>query len=206
MNSTSAEATPGPRVLPTVWIDRLDRFWLFGGSSTPSPSVTLHNDLWMYQNGKWYWICGSQTPNDPGNTNISAPLVPQSRYQTALFRDELDHIYIFGGALLSDVWKWDYKIWTLLDSGVAAIVWNGTYPNPGPRYDCAYWQQGTDGYYIFSGNLKAATYPPYSDVWRLEIVNSTVTWTMVEGPEEVNPPVVYGTIGNYIGCYSNMYV
>jgi hypothetical protein len=115
-----ANNIPGARQHGVGWTDSSGNGWLFGGNGYDSVGqVGSLNDLWMFSNGQWTWVAGSNVVNQnsvfgtqgtpaPGNT-------PSGRLLLNHWVDAQGNLWLFGGwglsasgsGNLNDLWKYE---------------------------------------------------------------------------------------------------
>jgi gliding motility-associated-like protein len=94
----------------SAWKDPYGNFWLFGGSN--------RNDLWLYcvASNQWTWISGDPVLLASGNwgtINVPSPTnKPSGRIGAVAWRDNSNHLYLFGGMnatadAFNDLWKFN---------------------------------------------------------------------------------------------------
>jgi N-acetylneuraminic acid mutarotase len=111
LGTAAAGNVPGGRESPTSWFDKNGNFWLFGGTSSSSPtgpeSFELLNDLWEFNptTSEWAWMSGSSIagsyqyqPGVYGTLGVpAAGNVPGGRYGAASWTDSSGNLWLFGG-------------------------------------------------------------------------------------------------------------
>ena len=90
-------------------IDSQGSLWLFGGvSSSASSNLILFlsdflgqfNDLWKYsESDDWVWMAGSDQFNQPNNYDGPGEITPGGRSYSAMWIDNNDTLWLFGGDL-----------------------------------------------------------------------------------------------------------
>lgn len=173
---------PASRQNATAWSDASGNFWLFGGDWQVSISYTeAFNDLWRYANGKWTWVAGSSTPNQPGVYGTlgipAASNAPGSRIAAAGWTDVSGNLWLFGGdgfdefgrgGPLNDLWRFSGGEWTWV--GGAEVRNNsgsyGTLGVPAPtnlppsRAGASAWTEKDGTFWMFGGG--------YNDLWEYQ--------------------------------------
>jgi hypothetical protein len=113
---------PPPKDYASVWSNRDDAFFLFGGASFVLAGYTqLWNDVWMFNitENRWSWLGGSNAANavgtysgSPGNVSqLNSPGARFSRGVNAAYQP-CGRVYIYGGTgysassteVLGDLW------------------------------------------------------------------------------------------------------
>jgi hypothetical protein len=97
----------------TAWIDQEGNFWLFGGFGYGGART---NDLWKYcvAANLWVWQSGDSTLNPSGYWGTqgvsSASNKPDGRGGPVGWKDNMGHLYVFGGWAVAgnhnDMWKY----------------------------------------------------------------------------------------------------
>lgn len=131
--AVTAGATPGDRIGFNMSRDLKGNIWVFGGNHAvvnPTIATGYYNDLWVYSNGAWTWIKGSNVMNADGvygtKGTSAAANTPGARGNAFDWTDESGNFWVFGGiiskkvgtstvqAVYNDLWKFDtnLKQWT----------------------------------------------------------------------------------------------
>jgi len=121
--------TPGARWSMASWTDQdvlgNTRLWLFGGQGFDATGNGSLADLWVFKNGQWTWIKGSNSVSQNGIYGLqSNPIVwphvtsvPGSRWGAGYWIDNDGQFWMFGGegfdassgngnGLLNDLWRY----------------------------------------------------------------------------------------------------
>ncbi len=132
--NTSVPTTPTNTYDPThrprnrqythLWVDQLNRIWVFGGSGGGNQAIVL-NDLWVYDpsrgtNGEWRWVRGSgENGKHTGTVGQSATSnIPAARHQGLTWKTSDGYFWLFGGQQIfatsytspaygNDLWKFN---------------------------------------------------------------------------------------------------
>jgi ELWxxDGT repeat protein len=212
--------TPGGRSSSTSWTDSAGNLWMFGGTTSSSP--TLMNDLWRYDRStaQWTWMKGSSASAAFGTYGTlgtaAAANTPGARYGATGWADGQGRLWLFGGfgfgasgatSYLNDLWRYDTATnnWTWL-GGSTATLSNGTYGTqgtanaaniPSARWNhSAVYDPATRLVWLFGGfGLPATgtTTGSLNDLWRYHI--DTGLWTWMKGGSAINVNGTYGTKG-----------
>jgi len=94
---------PGPRSHASIWKDKNDTIWLFGGegSNTDLKTTAPLNDLWKFENNSWEFVKGPIEERDMGD--LSAPKIPypdswpSARFGCATWQSPAGWLMLFGG-------------------------------------------------------------------------------------------------------------
>jgi hypothetical protein len=131
---TSSDS-PGARWAAAGWTDLSGNLWMFGGEGYDATANGPLSDLWEYKGGKWTWVKGPSSVNQPGVYGISPnPTVwphvtnnPGGRWESGYWVVDVApggsfptyrEFYMFGGegfdstttsagdGLLNDLWRY----------------------------------------------------------------------------------------------------
>ncbi len=196
----SISNTPGARVYNGYARDKHGNLWLFGGGgfATNNTAESFLNDLWKFNpsTGEWTWVSDTNLPNPVGVYGTkgvaSTSNQPGGRLYTALWIDESDNIWVFGGwgcstscapsgtfMALNDLWKFNQSTgeWTWISGNNSPD--NPTVPGtqgvsaptntPGSRYVGSYWVDKDNNLMLYGGQGFDSTVP----------INRTTTWGMM---------------------------
>lgn len=203
--TASASNMPGSRQFAVSWRDSSGHFWLFGGSGFDSTGTGAQgglNDLWKFDGANWTWVSGSDLINQPGvygTMGVASPSnVPGARYGSISWIDKSNNLWLFGGALLNELWKFDGANWTWVRGSNQAGVY-GTKGTPAPanvpgaRGASVSWIDGSGNLWLFGGTGldSAGAQGDLNDLWKFDGTN----WTWVSGSNVITHPGVYGTKG-----------
>jgi N-acetylneuraminic acid mutarotase len=225
LGTPAAGNTPGTRCCGVSWADSSGHLWLFGGwGLDASGNQGDLNDLWEFNPStkEWAWMGGSSTGYSSGVYGTlgvpAAGNVPRSRESAYSWTDGNGNFWLFGGASLNDLWKFNPSTqqWTWMSgsSTLSSIVggWPGVYGtlgtpaagnNPGTRVGAANWTDSSGHLWLFGGwGLDASGNQGYlNDLW--EFNPSTNEWTWMGGNSTLICNAfgcgvqygVYGTLG-----------
>ena len=197
------------RKVPGVgFADASGKFWLFGGFGFDSAG-TLHqlNDLWMYSDGQWAWISGSNTVDSPGIygvKGVAAPgNVPGARATAVGWADLSGNLWLFGGdttSEMNDLWKFTPGIgqWAWMSGsnipgqlgshGVLTVPAASNVPGA-KSYATGLADAAGDLWLFGGGGVDGA----YNDLWRYSL--GTGEWTWMSGSNSPGQASVYGVEG-----------
>jgi N-acetylneuraminic acid mutarotase len=213
---------PGPREIPSAWIDSSGNLWLFGGdSSFGTDNFSYFNDLWQFNptTKEWTWVSGSNTPNADGvYGSLGTPAaenVPGARTGAANWMDSSGHLWLFGGVRLTassayffnDLWKFDPSAtaWTwMAGSNTPSFGYSGIYGTlgvpssnnlPGSRAGTTTWTDHNGNFWLYGGHGydSALNEGSLNDLWKFN--PSTGQWAWMSGSNMANGPSSYGTKG-----------
>jgi N-acetylneuraminic acid mutarotase len=115
----SANSVPGARQFGFAWTDASGKGWLFGGNGySGTGGVGQLNDLWVYSNGQWTWVGGSNAPNQTSTFGMEGFLdpanAPGGRVLSTGWTDLEGNLWLFGGygnapgttGNLNDLWMY----------------------------------------------------------------------------------------------------
>lgn len=203
---SSPANNPGKRnETSCTWVDKDDKFWMFGGQTK--------NDLWKYDynDNEWTWINGdsiSTTIPSYGNKGVvSASNNPGARFLNASWYDNVSHcLYLFGGQVnvinhggrRADMWKYDIvaDMWVWV-SGSSVANDTGNYGTqciadianfPTSRLENKVnWTDDCGNFWMFGGGG-----PGYSlnDLWRYNPTSNK--WTWVNGQKRDETEIIWG--------------
>ena len=133
----AAENQPGARFGAISWVDKLGKFWLFGGQGLDANGFPhgygYMNDLWQFDpvSGQWAWMAGQTTTSTPeyggtltvpvagvyGTQGVSSSKnLTGARLKAASWSDASGRLWMFGGVgydsqgrehALNDLWRFD---------------------------------------------------------------------------------------------------
>ena len=203
--TASPSNMPGSRQFAASWIDGSGHFWLFGGSGIDSTGAqNALNDLWKFDGTNWTWVSGSDLINQPGVYGTkgvaSASNVPGARVYASSWIDKSNNLWLFGGAQLNDLWKFDGTNWTWVSgsnfnqAGVYGTKGTPSAANaPGARSDAASWTDSSGNFWLFGGDGFDSTgsQGDLNDLWKFDGTN----WTWVSGSNVISQLGLYGTKG-----------
>jgi gliding motility-associated-like protein len=209
----SVNNKPGARVGSFSWADNAGNFWLFGGHDK---AFSYFNDLWKFNptTGEWTWMKGENVPNSLGVYGAkgiaSITNEPRSRSDGVAWTDTNSDFWIFGGANMNDVWKYDLatNVWTWMhgdnpgnnNSAIFGVygtkgVFSPTNKPSGRDY-LAGWTDTNGKFWIFGGYGFASSYSTsieLNDLWTYD--PSINQWKWVSGDSVAGVKSVYGTKG-----------
>ncbi len=206
--------TPPALYASTGWVDKLHRFWLFGGYEI---SGSTHSSLWRFDpaTNNWAWMKGPNTTNASGvygTQGIPDPAnYPGARWLGfPKWVDTSGNLWLFGGfgygassnGYLADLWKYDINTneWTFV-KGYNNASYAPTYGTlgvpsptnqPGSRGEttCS-WTDSENRLWFYGGvDYNGAD---HSDLWMYNI--ATGDWTWMAGSNTTGTPPNYGTKG-----------
>ncbi|MBZ5689956.1 MAG: hypothetical protein LAP86_33615 [Acidobacteriia bacterium] len=201
--TTSPSNVPGSRQFAVSWRDSNGQFWLFGGSGIDSTGTQgALNDLWKFDGTNWTWVRGSDLINQPsvyGNMGVASPSnVPGARAGSISWIDKSNNLWLFGGAQLNELWKFDGSNWTWVSgsnqAGVYGTKGTASAANaPGARSAAVSWIDSSGNFWLFGGvGLDSTgTEGDLNDLWKFDGTN----WTWVSGSNVVSQLGLYGTKG-----------
>jgi len=212
---------PNGRNASMTWTDAVGHLWVFGGTSSATP--TLMNDLWKYDRGLAQWALMKGTAFAGTNGvygTLGTPAAansPGGRYGGITWADASGKLWLFGGFglgasgstnnYLNDLWRFDpaTTMWTWL-GGSSATLANGTYgaqgtPStaniPGARWNGSATADPVAGMvWLFGGfGLPATgtTTGHLNDLWRYN--PATGEWTWMKGGSTINSNGSFGSKG-----------
>jgi N-acetylneuraminic acid mutarotase len=205
---------PGARQQALGWTDSAGNLWLFGGYGVDSAGQGgFLNDLWMYSEGQWTWMGGSNIANQSGiygTLGTPAPgNVPGGRSLSTTWTDASGDFWLFGGdgydsagnnEYLNDLWKYSGGQWTWV-SGSDLVNQPGSYGTigvpapanvPGARLEATGWTDSAGNLWLFGGsNGPKGQFNLLNDLWEF----SGGKWTWISGADSVNQSGVYGIEG-----------
>lgn len=210
--------TPGARQSGATWTDASGNLWLFGGYATWPLAQGDLNDLWENIGGKWVWVAGPASTEQPGiygTKGISSPTnIPGARYQAASWTDASHNFWMFGGlgfdstgarGELADLWEFKNGNWIWV-AGPSTVATNepGIYGTrglpstsgaPGARTSATTWTDKEGNLWLFGGLGfdSVGALGDLNDLWKY----SAGEWTWVNGSNLIGgtTPGVYGTKG-----------
>jgi len=202
--TASASNIPGSRQFAVSWRDSSGHFWLFGGNGFDSTGTGTQgdlNDLWKFDGTHWTWVSGSDLINQPavyGTKGVASPSnVPGGLNSSVSWIDKSDNLWLFGGALTNDLWKFDGTNWTWV-SGQQAVVYGtkgvaSPANAPGGRGASVSWIESNGSLWLFGGAGfdSAGSEGDLNDLWKFDGSN----WTWVSGSNVISQHGVYGTKG-----------
>ena len=212
---------PTGRSTCMTWTDASGILWMFGGTSSSSPTVM--NDMWKYDRalGQWAFMKGtvfSGTNGVYGTLGTAAAAnLPGARYGGITWTDASGKLWLFGGFglgasgstnnYLNDLWRFDpaTNMWTWLGGSNATLA-NGTYGTqgtpsttniPGARWNgSAAADPATGMVWLFGGFGLPATGSStgnLNDLWRYN--PTTGEWTWMKGFNAISSNGSFGTKG-----------
>jgi N-acetylneuraminic acid mutarotase len=216
--TTPAQApNPGFRENSISGVDLSGNLWLFGGYGCATDGTFgVLSDLWKYSAGKWTFVGGSTTVNQPavyGTLGISAAAnTPGSRSSSASWTDASGNLWLFGGGIYSpdfdlplfqnDLWKLSAGEWTWMGGsslpnqpGVYGLLGVAAPGNvPGARQNAVSGTNDDGNFRLFGGigDTTDGVTDDFSDVWKY----SDGEWTWVAGPNLPNLNGTYGVPGS----------
>ena len=180
---------PGARYAAVSWTDPAGDLWLWGGEGYDiNNDLDCLNDLWRYRpaDGRWTWIKGSDTVNQPGyytGWGVSDPLnTPGARGWAVSWTDPTGDLWLFGGfssssGPLNDLWHYRPATgdWTWM-TGADFAHQAGTYGTmfvahplntPGARYRAVTWTDPAGALWLFGGGGldQNGTWGLLNDLW-----------------------------------------
>jgi hypothetical protein len=196
---------------------------LFGGYGCATDGTFgVLSDLWKYSAGKWTFVGGSTTVNQPaiyGTLGIAAAAnTPGSRSLSASWTDASGNLWLFGGNPYSpdpnlplfqnDLWKLSNGEWTWMGGstlpnqpgayGMLGIAAPGNIP--GARQNAVSWTDKQGTFWLFGGigSTPDGVTDDFSDVWKYR----NGEWTWVAGSNLPNLPGTYGVPGSAVSDLS----
>jgi hypothetical protein len=193
-------------------------FWLFGGQGGALNQGDL-NYLWEYNpaTGEWVWMSGSNAVYPVyGTLGVPAPdNQPGGREGSVGWTDNKEDLWLFGGYLLNDLWKFHIpnNEWTWMGgsqpiipdiygtSGIYGTLGKPDAANiPGSRWLAVSWTDKVGNLWLFGGegNDSAGTSGFLNDLWMFDIASNQWTWMGGNNtvlPQGAGRPGVYGTFG-----------
>jgi hypothetical protein len=207
---------PNDNINMSSWKDLNGNFWLFGGVNFN----ILLNSLMEYNPSinQWAFMVHSLVGYHPqgiyGIENVGDSLNwPGARgYGAPTWVDTAGNLWIFGGfgygkdstitGDLNDLWKYHIatKTWTWVagtdtvnDPGSYGTIMVPSSTNNPPSREGTYaaWVDNNNCLWMFGGEVRNQGH--LSDLWKFDI--ATGKWTWIKGPNTLDQPAVYGTIG-----------
>jgi hypothetical protein len=167
-------------------------FWLFGGQGGALNQGDL-NYLWEYNpaTGEWVWMSGSNAVYPVyGTLGVPAPdNQPGGREGSVGWTDNKEDLWLFGGYLLNDLWKFHIpnNEWTWMGgsqpiipdiygtSGIYGTLGKPDAANiPGSRWLAVSWTDKVGNLWLFGGegNDSAGTSGFLNDLWMFDIASN----------------------------------
>jgi ELWxxDGT repeat protein len=212
---------PSGRSTCMTWTDASGILWMFGGTSSSSPTVL--NDMWKYDRalGQWAFVKGTVFSGTNGVYGTlgtaNAANLPGARYGGITWTDASGKLWLLGGFglgasgstnnYLNDLWRFDpaTNMWTWLGGSNATLA-NGTYGTqgtpsatniPGARWNgSAAADPATGMVWLFGGFGLPATGTStgnLNDLWRYN--PTTGEWTWMKGFNSITSNGSFGTKG-----------
>jgi N-acetylneuraminic acid mutarotase len=218
-HGVSGNGMPGGRYGGISWKDASGFLYLFGGQGwgLNGPLGDL-NDLWKYNISANTWTnlkgaSGAGQTGTYGTIGVSAPAnTPGARVGSATWQDSNGNLWLFGGSLYNDLWKYNTTTneWTWI-KGSNVTNQNGVYGtigvasasnNPGGRMDMVWWKDNNGNFWLLGGYgfAETGTGNGLNDLWKYDPL--TNEWTWMNGSKLANQSGVYGTIN--VSSPSNM--
>jgi N-acetylneuraminic acid mutarotase len=213
--TAAAANIPGARLGGVTWTDKAGNVWLFGGTGNDSVGNNGQlNDLWVYSNGQWTWMGGSNLVGQKGTYGTqgtaAASNVPGARSSGVAWTDASGAFWLFGGngldssgtyGYLNDLWKYSGGQWTWM-GGSKFVGREGTYGTrgtasagnaPGARGGSVAWTEPSGTFWLFGGNGldSNGVSGGLNDLWEY----TGGQWTWMGGSNLVNQQGTYGTQG-----------
>ena len=177
------------RFSSNVWKDNNGNGYIFGGFTDGWVAL---NDLWKYDvtNNIWTQLISNGAFGSPS-----------ARASSAVWSDNKDSIYLFGGRTYSTVTNdlWKYSIsknsWTQL-------IANGVNGSPPARFESLQWSDNIGNGYVFSGDQRL--YSNINDLWKYDI--SLNTWIQIMPQSGQNVVCARSGAVSWIDNIGNAYV
>ena len=199
------------------WTDLSGNFWIFGGRASVNillsgleefkPSINEWAVIKVKVGQNRGGIYGIQNINDTANS-------PGCRGDgVATWVDTSGNLWLFGGygfdkdsikGALSDLWKYTIatNTWTWIagpdtansPGNYGTIMVPSSANNPPARFytNCS-WTDNNNNLWLFGGFEQYVGQGRLSDLWKYDI--ATHQWTWMKGPNTLDQPAVYGTMG-----------
>lgn len=190
MGVPSPQNIPGGRIHAASWEGPNDELYLYGGLGMDgSNDIGTLGDLWVYENGMWTWLSGSDVSEMSPFYGIMGEAMPMtnpgSRSGAVGWCDEQGDVYIFGGehygGCYGSTFKWDGSMWTYLhgnfSTNQAGSIANG---EPAGRKNAGL-AKTSDGRVFLHGGDQNTFGTHFGDLW--EWTGSS--WTYING--SINP-------------------
>ncbi len=210
-----AANAPGARSSASAWTDASGNFWLFGGGGfDANGNWGQLNDLWVFRNGQWTWIAGSNLGDQNASYGVmgvpSAANTPGGRSSALTWTDTSGNLWLFGGdgygapgqnSFFDDLWEFSNGEWTWVSGsqlaqpgsvyGVKGVP--SASNTPGWRQGSATWADASGNLWLFGGNGTDSTGQAglLSDLWKY----GNGQWTWMAGPNLASQISIYGTEG-----------
>jgi hypothetical protein len=122
---TAATVPPARFENRGCYTDPSGNFWLFGGTTNTSGSLT-ENDLWVYSpvSNQWTWASGNNITNPIGvwgTMGVPTPANhPNGRFGNVMWGDGAGHLYFYGGSSnpfnspYNDMWRFTISCGSLV--------------------------------------------------------------------------------------------
>jgi hypothetical protein len=165
---------------------------------------------WAGTDLQWTWMKGSSTANAPGTygtVGIVAPAnTPGQREEPVSWTDPTGALWLFGGSMLNDLWKYDRGTgyWTWM-KGAKTDDQPGTYGTyrtpaatntPGGRMAAVSWTDSSGALWLFGGSGYDNVFndsADLNDLWKYD--RGTGNWAWMKGSQTRGQAGTYGTPG-----------
>ena len=97
----TVESAIGARSNLAVWIDSLDRVWMFGGFGRTDATLGDLQDVWVWDHSIWTWVDGStlvEAISEYAPIGISSTVVPSGRASPIVLYLNDSYVWFYGGA------------------------------------------------------------------------------------------------------------
>ncbi len=195
--------------------DRGDFYLFSGGGYDAQGKYGDLNQLWMYSDGQWNWLDGSNLKNQPSNygvRNVPAESnYPSSRELAMVWKDQRGDVYILGGGgisntgewgLLQDLWRYDGTNFTWIngsqkrDQLTYCPFGAGSICSIGGRMDAMAWVGTDNNLYLFGGFSFHQSNPSIPQYDNNLFKYDGRSWILVKGSGLERQPGIYGLKGS----------
>jgi uncharacterized repeat protein (TIGR01451 family) len=195
------------------WQDSEGNLWVHGSDhQLYGQSAYFFSYLWKFNSAtkQWQWMDGKlnwypEVMPDPVLGAEHPDYDPGYRINGQTWTDLDDNLWLFGGNIKSDLWRYNKqtKMWAKMHGPNITNVY-GTYGSqgmpapqnvPGSREDAVTWVDDAGNLWLFGGEGYGATtgMNKLNDLWKYDI--STNQWIWMKGSNEVNGAEVSNGIG-----------